>query len=58
VFGTFGQVTWLASAPDAAGADAGMAAINADADYLKRLGDVGELFVPASGRQAMSTRIA
>jgi hypothetical protein len=58
VFGTFGQVTWIGGAPNAAAADAAMAAINGDLDYLKRIGDVGDLFVEGSGRQMMSTRIA
>lgn len=58
VFGTFGQVTWIGAAPNAAAADAAMAAINGDLDYLKRLGDSGDLFVPGSGRQTMATRIA
>jgi hypothetical protein len=58
VFGTFGQVTWLTGAADAAATDAAMTAINGDAEYLKRLGDVGDLFLPGSGRQAMATRIA
>lgn len=58
VFGTFGQVTWLVGAPDMAGIDTATAAINADLDYLKRIGDVGDMFVTGSGRQGMSTRIA
>jgi hypothetical protein len=58
VYGTFGQVTWITSAPDAAAADAARTAIQSDLDYLKRLGDVGDLFIPGSGRQSMATRIA
>jgi hypothetical protein len=58
VFGTFGQVTWIAGAADAAATDAAMAVVNGDSEYLKRLGDIGDLFIPGSGRQAMSTRIA
>ena len=57
-FGTFGRVTWLTGAPDLAAADAANAAINANTDYLKRLSDVGDLFVPGSGDRRMVTRIA
>ncbi|HEY5154356.1 MAG TPA: hypothetical protein VIJ47_06450 [Acidimicrobiales bacterium] len=57
-YGTFGQVTWLSGAPDLAASDAAGEAINANPDYLKRLGDVGDLFVPASGQRRMATRIA
>jgi len=57
-YGTFGQVTWISVAPDAATADATAAAINGNDQYLKRLGDVGELFVPASGHRGLVTRIA
>jgi hypothetical protein len=57
-YGTFGQVTWLSGAPDLATADAAGEAINANDKYMKRLGDVGDLFVPASGRRSLVTRIA
>jgi hypothetical protein len=57
-YGTFGQVTWLSGAPDLATADAAGEAINANDKYMTRLGDVGDLFVPASGRRSMVTRIA
>jgi hypothetical protein len=57
-YGTFGQVTWLSGAPDLATADAANEAINANDKYLKRLGDAGELFVPASGHRRLMTRIA
>ena len=48
-YGTFGQVTWLSGAPDLATADAAGEAINTNPDYLKRLSDVGDLFVPRLG---------
>ena len=57
-YGTFGQVTWLTGAPDLATADAAGEAINNNPDYLKRLSDVGDLFVPGSGQRRMVTRIA
>ena len=57
-YGTFGQVTWLSGAPDLATADAGGEAIQANPDYLKRLSDVGDLFVPGSGQQRLVTRVA
>jgi hypothetical protein len=57
-YGTFGQVTWLSGAPDLASADAASNAINGNDKYMKRLGDVGDLFVPASGHRSLVTRIA
>ena len=57
-YGTFGQVTWLSGAPDLATADAAGEAINTNPDYLKRLSDVGDLFVPGSGQRRLVTRIA
>ncbi len=57
-FGTFGSVIWIGGAPDAATADATGAALNADPTYLEKLGEVGDLFVPASGSRTMATRIA
>jgi hypothetical protein len=57
-YGTFGRVTWLGAAPDLATADAAGQAINLDEEYLKRLGDVGELFIPGSGNRALLTCIA
>jgi hypothetical protein len=57
-YGTFGQVTWLSGAPDLATADAGGEAMQANPDYLKRLSDVGDLFVPGSGQQRLVTRVA
>ncbi len=52
-YGTFGQVTWLSGAPDLATGDAAGEAIEANPDYLKRLSDVGDLFVPGSGQRRM-----
>ncbi len=57
-YGTFGQVTWLSGAPDLATADAGGEAIQVNPDYIKRLSDVGDLFVPSSGEQRLVSRIA
>ena len=58
MFGTFGQVTWIATAPDAAAADAVNAKINADAGYMTKLGGSKGLFVEGSAHRMMSTRIA
>jgi len=57
-YGTFGQVTWLTGAPDLAAADASGELVQANPDYVKRLSDVGDLFVPASGQQRLVSRIA
>jgi len=57
-FGTFGAVSWVGGAPDAATADASTAALNADESYVEKLGVVGDLFVPASGLRQLATRIA
>jgi hypothetical protein len=57
-FGTFGQVTWISAAPDLATARATGEAINTNDQYLKRLSDVGELFVQGSGHRSQATRVA
>ena len=57
-FGPFGQVTWISGAPDLAAADAARQAVNTDLDYIKRIGDIGDMFIPGSGRQSIATRIA
>lgn len=56
-YGPFGEVTWIQVAPDGEAVDAATEAVNNDPDYLAKLGDVGELFVPASGQRALLTRI-
>jgi len=57
-FGTFGQVTWINVAADAATADAAGNAINSSADYMGRISAVGDLFVPGSGHRSLAVRIA
>lgn len=57
-FGTFGELMWVYVAPDAAALDAAGNAVNADADYMAKLEDVGNLFVPGSGHRTSATRIA
>lgn len=57
-FGTFGQVTWINVAADAAAADAAGNAVNGDPDYMGRLSDVGNLFIPGSGHRSVATRVA
>lgn len=57
-FGAFGTVSWIGVSADGATVDAANDALWSDADYMKRLGDAGDLFVEGSGRQALVTRIA
>lgn len=57
-FGPFGGVTWIGVSEDGAAADAAEAALNADADYLAKLGAAGELFAEGSGMRSLATRIA
>jgi hypothetical protein len=57
-FGTFGQVTWISIAADAAAADAAGEAVNSNADYMGRLGAIGDLFVPGSGHRSLAIRVA
>jgi len=57
-FGTFGQVTWISVSADAAAADAAGNAVNANAEYIDKLGAVGDLFVPGSGHRSLAIRAA
>lgn len=57
-FGTFGGVAWLSGAPDPGAAETAGDALNADPDYLTKLGDIGSLFLPGSGNRSLATRIA
>lgn len=57
-FGTFGQVTWIGTAPDAAAIDAAGQKLNADGDYVDKLSAAGHLFVPGSGHRTLLTRVA
>lgn len=57
-FGAFGNVSWIGVSPDAATVDRAMATVNGDPEYMKRLGEAGELFAEGSGLQALLTRIA
>jgi len=58
VFGGFGDVAWIMVAADAAAADAATAAVNGDPDYLTSVNGAGELFIPGSGHQSLTTRVA
>lgn len=58
VYGTLGEITWIAVQPDLAAADTLRAKIGADAGYMGRLAGVGDLFVPASGHVSQAVRIA
>ena len=57
-YGSFGSVGWIGITADGAAIDAGTAALNGDADYLKKLGAAGDLFLPGSGHRILSTRVA
>lgn len=57
-FGTFGQLIWINVSADAAAADAAGQATNANADYMGRLGAIGDLFVPGSGHRSLAIRVA
>jgi len=57
-YGTFGQLTWVGIAADAAAVDASAAATNGDAEYIKKLSAAGNLFVPGSGHRSLVTRVA
>jgi hypothetical protein len=58
VYGTFGQVTWIAIYPDLPMLDKAQEVLGSDADYAKRLAKAGDLFEPGSGSTRLSTRIA
>lgn len=58
MYGTFGQVSWIAVVPTMADADAANTAINGDAAYQKMVGKTGDLFVPGSGHRALYSRLA
>lgn len=58
VYGTMGDVSWIAIAPDRASVDANRAAVQADPDYIGRLAATGDLFIPGSGHVSQSIRIA
>ena len=57
-YGAFGSVGWIGVAPDGAAVDAASSALDADADWLKKLGMTGGMFVEGSGHRILSTRVA
>jgi hypothetical protein len=57
-FGTFGGVTWIVVAEDAAAADAMTGKLAASGDYLSKLSSSPGLFVPGSGHRSLMTRVA
>lgn len=57
-YGGFGDVVWIMVADDAAAVDAATAAVNSDADYLASVNGAGDLFIPNSGHQSLTTRVA
>lgn len=56
-YGAFGEVAWIQAFPDGEAVDAATEAMNSDPDYLAKLGEAGDLFVPASGQRALILRI-
>jgi len=57
LYGPFGQVSWISTVADMAGADAASAALAADASYLATLDKAGDLFEPGSASTTLSQRI-
>jgi hypothetical protein len=56
--GQFGNCGFIAVYADGAGADAANAALNADAEYMKKMGDLQGLFVEGSGHRMIGRRVA
>lgn len=56
-YGTFGQVTWVATFDDMVAVDAATGAMMADDEYRKRLDEAGDVFLPASGHRGLMTRL-
>jgi hypothetical protein len=56
--GQFGNCGFIAVYADGAAADAANAAINADADYIKKMGDTAGLFVEGSAHRMIGRRVA
>jgi hypothetical protein len=57
-FDDFGRMSWIGVAPDHAALDAATGKLNADSGYHERLGQVGDLFTPGSGRSSLLARLA
>jgi len=53
VYGPFGGVQWLSGYPDSAAVASAAAAIRDSDEYIARLDAAEDLFVPASGEQAL-----
>ena len=58
VYGQMGEITWIAVHPDLASAEAGTAKLESDPGWLSRVGEIKELFVPASGQAAQAIKLA
>ena len=58
VYGQMGQITWIAVHPDLASAEAGTTKLESDPGWLSRVGEIKELFVPASGQAAQAIKLA
>lgn len=57
MFGEMGQLVWIGITPDAATADTINAKISADAEYLAKLDEAGDMFVAGSARRRLSIRM-
>jgi hypothetical protein len=57
LYGPFGQLSWISTVSDMAGADTAAAALAADGSYLEALDKAGDLFEPGSASTTLSQRI-
>lgn len=57
-FGDFGRVNWVSVGPDVGSVDNSLNALTADAGYVERMGQTGDLFVPGSGTRMLAYRAA
>lgn len=58
VYGMFGAISWLGVLPNMAAVDSMQAVTMADAGYMQRMIDAGDLFVPTMSARALAVRIA
>ena len=55
--GTFGEFTWISVAADAAAADAANDKLMSSAEYLGKINDATDLFVPGGANRVIATRV-
>ena len=58
VVGPFGTVSWISAVPDMAAVDAANEALAKDPRYLAKLDDMADVFLPGSGNQTLTRRLA